>query len=218
MWRFRPRAGKRKTDSPRPTPSRGPPPATATPPAPMSALLSAFQGATPAGAFHRMLRGRERALAASPSRALFDQAKAKAAASVPPVVGEQRTFNVCTSRQCDAFAQSTATAKVVGQRVAIFVDNDAPAGGYSRCGPGRRRHAVRRFPVSDRHHGVRPGVGHRRQRRGDRAADPAGERAQSRLQRTGSVILGYFFGADLLPLSPENSGLERSRDLLWPGA
>ncbi len=181
-------------------------PGTATPPAPMSASLSAFQGAVPAGAFHRMLRERERTLAASPSRALFDEARSPAAASVPPVVGEQRTFNVCISRQCDEFAQATATAKAVGQRVAIFVDNGAPAGGYSDAELAEVGTLFDDFlyPIDTTAFGRESDV------------DGNGVVIVLLTQRvnalspncnsTGSVILGYFFGADLLPLSPGNSG------------
>jgi len=52
----------------------------------------------------------------------------EAGAAVPPVVGAKRTFDVCATTACDSFVPSTATAKVVGQRVAIFLDDSAPAG------------------------------------------------------------------------------------------
>ena len=82
-----------------------------------------------AQAFHDMLRAREQDLSRRP--ALVSAARqrlARSVAAVPPVVGDQRTFEVCANTTCTAFAQSTATAKVVGQRVAIFLDDAAPAG------------------------------------------------------------------------------------------
>ncbi len=181
-------------------------PGTVTPPAPMSALLSAFQGATPAGVFHRMLRERERTLAAGPSRALFDQARVRAAASVPPLLGEERTFNVCTNRQCNAFAQATATAKAVGQRVAIFVDNEAPSGGYSDAELAEVGTLFDDYlyPIDTVAFGRESDV------------DDNGvvivlltqlvNALSPNCNSTTSVILGYFFGADLLPISPGNSG------------
>ncbi|MDF3052003.1 MAG: hypothetical protein K0S19_108, partial [Geminicoccaceae bacterium] len=181
-------------------------PATATAPAPTSALLSAFQGPGPADAFHRMLRERERSLAASPSRALFDETRAPAAASVPPVLGEQRTFNVCTSRQCDDFAQATATAKAVGQRVAIFVDNEAPAGGYSDAELVEVGTLFDDFlyPIDTTAFGRESDVD------GNGVVIVLLTHRVNELSpdcnSTGSVILGYFFGADLLPLSPGNIG------------
>ena len=181
-------------------------PATAGPPAPTSARLSAFRPARPAETFHHMLRERERALAASPSRALFDQAATASVSSVPPVVGEQRTFDVCTSRQCDAFIQATATAKAVGQRVAIFVDNDAPAGGYSDADLAEVGTLFDDYlyPIDTVAFG--------------RESDIDGNAVvivllthrvnalSPNCNATGSVILGYFFGADLLPQSTGNPG------------
>ncbi|MDA1104764.1 MAG: IPT/TIG domain-containing protein [Gemmatimonadetes bacterium] len=48
----------------------------------------------------------------------------------PPVQGEQRTFQVF--RNSGGFTQVTAVAEHVGDRVALFVDRNAPAGGYTK--------------------------------------------------------------------------------------
>ncbi|MBA3444415.1 MAG: hypothetical protein H0T58_06130 [Gemmatimonadales bacterium] len=181
-------------------------PATASAPAPTSARLSAFRQAEPAETFHDMLRQRERVLTGSPSRVLFDKAQTGSVSSVPPVPGEQRTFDVCTSRQCNAFTQATATAKAVGQRVAIFVDNDAPAGGYSDADLAQVGTLFDDYlyPIDTVAFG--------------RESDVDGNAVvivllthrvnalSPNCNTTGSVILGYFFGADLLPRSSGNPG------------
>ena len=121
-----------------------------------------------AGADHR---------AAAARRSGASRARISASvAAVPPVVGSKRTFDVCATTDVHSFVQSTATAKVVGQRVAIYLDDAAPAGLHAdRHGRGRR--ALRRPPLSHRHDRLRPRVGSRRQRRRHRAADPARQRA-----------------------------------------
>jgi hypothetical protein len=42
------------------------------------------------------------------------------------VVGDEATFNVCRTTQCNSFDQVTATAKAVGTKAAIFLDNTVP--------------------------------------------------------------------------------------------
>jgi hypothetical protein len=177
-----------------------------TNPAPPSPLLSAFTHQQPAGDFHQMLRRRERALTESPSAALFDKARLAPGAAVAPVPGEQRVFNVCTSQQCNAFVQATATAKAVGQRVAIFVDDAAPAGGYSDADLAEVGTLFDDFlyPIDTMAFGRESDI------------DGNGVVVVLLTQRvnalspncasTGSVILGYFFGADLLPQSGGNPG------------
>jgi hypothetical protein len=51
--------------------------------------------------------------------------------TTPPVVGEQRSFSVCASLNCALFTSVSATARRVGDRLAIFVDNNAPADGLN---------------------------------------------------------------------------------------
>ncbi len=52
-------------------------------------------------------------------------------ASAPPTVGEQRTFQVFQS--VGNFTEVTAEARFVGARAALFVDEDAPAGGFTQA-------------------------------------------------------------------------------------
>ena len=171
-----------------------------------SPLLSAFQPPLRADDFHTMLRARERALSRSPSEALFDWGRVTPSARVPPVVGEVRTFQVCATPSCQNFVESTATARVVADRVAIFQDNGAPAGGYTDLDLAAVSTLFDDFlyPVDTTAFG--------------RESDIDGNGVvivllthlvnalSPNCNADGSVILGYFFGADLLPRSINNPG------------
>jgi hypothetical protein len=93
-------------------------------------------------AFDAYRRGLARRQAAaggvSPLRATVRLSAATAAAAPqpagPPVLGSQRTFVVCANLTCSGTGgtkQVTATVQTVGQRIAIYVDNAAPAGGLN---------------------------------------------------------------------------------------
>jgi hypothetical protein len=120
--------------------------------------------------------------------------------------GEQRTFQVCSTPQCDTFVDATATAQVVGNRVAIFVDDAAPAPGYTTPDLINVGALFDNFlyPIDTTAFGRESDI------------DANGVVIVLLTQRVnalspdcdaaGSVILGYFFGADLLPRSSNNSG------------
>ena len=77
-----------------------------------------------AAEFDAMLRERERelvSLGAIPAAPPIGDVVA-----APPVVGEVKSFKVCTNLQCSAFGTVMATARFVGQHVAVFIDNDVP--------------------------------------------------------------------------------------------
>jgi hypothetical protein len=179
---------------------------TAAAPALPSPTLSAFRRPLPPQTFHSLLRARERALAGGVSHALFNKGAIRAAAAPPPVVGDQRSFDVCSSSSCTEFMQSTATARSVGQRVAIFVDNAAPAGGYTDTDLDRVRVLFDQYlyPIDAAAFGQESDV------------DANGviivlltqlvNALSPDCNSSGRVILGYFFGADLLPRSSENPG------------
>jgi hypothetical protein len=153
-----------------------------------------------------MLRARERALSESPSAALFDKGRAARSAAVPPVVGEQRTFNVCATRECTTFNEVVSTARVVGQKVAIFLDNAAPAGGYSDPELTDVGNLFDEFlyPIDTLAFGRESDID------GNEVVivllTPGVNALSPTCNTTGSVILGYFFGADLLPRSSGNPG------------
>lgn len=72
-----------------------------------------------------MLRRREAALSADPSSRAIRAAPRVAAA--PPVVGDVRTFKACANLACSSFDDVPATARYVGTKAAIYMDNAAPA-------------------------------------------------------------------------------------------
>jgi hypothetical protein len=171
-----------------------------------SPRLSAFQRPLAPEVFHDMLRARERALSQSPGVALFNQGRISTAAAVPPVLGDKRTFQVCATSACTTFVPSTATALSVGQRVAIFVDDAAPAGGYTTPQLDDVKDLFDQFlyPIDTTAFG--------------RESDIDGNGVVVVLltqhvnalspdcNNTGRVILGYFFGADLMSQGPGNPG------------
>jgi hypothetical protein len=171
-----------------------------------SPRLSAFQRPLAPEAFHAMLRGRERALSRSSTAALFSQKQISTAAAVPPALNEKRTFQVCANSECKTFVSTIGTARSVGQRVAIFVDDAAPADGYTTTELDEVRGLFDQhlYPIDTLAFG--------------RESDIDGNGVVVVLltqhvnalspdcNTTGRVILGYFFGADLLPLGPNNPG------------
>jgi hypothetical protein len=168
--------------------------------------LAAFQRPLAPEAFHDMLRGRERALSQSPSAALFSQTQATTLAGPPPLVGDKRTFQVCATSTCSSFVETGATALSVGQRVAIFVDDSAPSNGYTQADLDDVRGLFDQYlyPIDTTAFGRESDV------------DANGVVVVLLTQHvnalspdcnsTGRVILGYFFGADLLPPGPGNPG------------
>jgi hypothetical protein len=171
-----------------------------------SPRLSAFQSPLGPEAFHAMLRARERALSQSPGVALFNRGRISAAAAVPPALHDKRTFQVCATSACTTFVETTAEALSVGNRVAIFVDDSAPAGGYTTPELDDVKDLFDQFlyPIDTTAFG--------------RESDIDGNGVVVVLltqhvnalspdcKTTGQVILGYFFGADLLPQSAANPG------------
>jgi hypothetical protein len=162
------------------------------------------QGPTVASAFHARLRARERALSEQKGAAQFDRHAAPAVAAAPPLVGDKRTFEVCETTDCNTFVQSTATAMLVGQRVAIYLDDAAPSGGYDQADLDKVGELFdsHLYPIDTTAFGRESDL------------DNNGVVIVLLTQRvnaltpdcnsTGSVILGYFFGLDLLP-SQEHS-------------
>jgi hypothetical protein len=84
--------------------------------------------------FHDFLRQQERSHYAGVSLAAQTAAAAPAPAVLagPPTVGSQRTFKVCSKLDCSTLATVTATAKTVNGKMALYVDNNAPANGLTQ--------------------------------------------------------------------------------------
>ncbi|HUR95649.1 MAG TPA: hypothetical protein VMY76_13785 [Gemmatimonadales bacterium] len=163
---------------------------------------------TRAQTFHDRLRAREHDLSSQPAVLSASRGRmSTSAAPTPPVIGAKRTFDVCATTACDSFVQSTATAKVVGQRVAIFLDDDAPTG-YTQAdldnvGLLFDNHL---HPIDTTAFGTESDLDDNgvvivllTQRVNELSPD---------CNATGSVILGFFFGLDLLPSQTHSNGGE----------
>jgi hypothetical protein len=168
--------------------------------APMTRAFSrAPRTSNPAAAFHARLRARERELARSPSTALFDRSRISATAAAPPAVGDKRTFKVCATPQCDNFVDSHATAKIVGQRVAIFLDDTVPTGGYTDADLTTvgQLFDARLYPIDT------TAFGHETDIDNNGVVvvllTPRVNQLSPDCNANNSIILGYFFGLDLLP-------------------
>jgi hypothetical protein len=178
---------------------RGSSPAVASV-APMTRAFSrAPRTSNPAAAFHARLRARERELSRSPATALFDRGRISATVAVPPVVGDKRTFKVCATPQCNNFVESSATAKVVGQRVAIFLDDTVPAGGYTQSDLTTvgQLFDTQLYPIDTTAFGRESDIDNN----GVVVVllTPRVNQLSPNCNTDASVILGYFFGLDLLP-------------------
>jgi hypothetical protein len=79
--------------------------------------------------FEAMMRTRERSIAASVSNR--PKAQLRALVSALPVLGDTRIFNVCTDLNCSVYKKDTAQVQYVGNRIVIYISQNAPAGGYT---------------------------------------------------------------------------------------
>jgi hypothetical protein len=148
--------------------------------------------------FHAMLRARERMLApaAAAAYALAPRAERFVA---PPAVGDQRSFSVCSTDQCTGFVTVGAVARYVGSKGAIYVDTLAPAGGYTQADIDSVGQLFDQYlyPIDTTAFG----------RESDLDGNgvvvvlltPAVNRLSANCNANNSIILGYFFGADLTP-------------------
>ena len=152
-----------------------------------------------AQAFHARLRERERALSQQKGVADFDRGALASVAPTKPPLGDQRTFDVCATVECSDFVQSTATAKVIGKKVAIYLDNSAPTGGYDQTDLDKvgALFDSQLYPIDTTAFGRESDL--------DNNSvvivllTPRVNQLTPNCNAEGSVILGYFFGLDLLP-------------------
>lgn len=180
-------------------------------PAPLaSPLLPPWRRPGTAGEFHRMLRDREKALSSEPG-ARFG-AGAPPLAGIPPVVGTRDTFKVCGNTSCSSFRDVVATARYVGPKGAIFLDDVVPAGGFTQedidtlgllFDGGLAGATPNMYQIDTTAFGRESDVDGNGKvifLLTDAVNDLSGSCAG------GSIILGFFFGGDLLPRSPANPG------------
>jgi len=162
--------------------------------------------ASPAARFHAMLRDREREL----SRSARFQASIRGLprpAFATAALGSQRSFQVCGDANCETFVTVTATVKHVGPHGLIYLDNAAPANGYSQGDLDRLGSLFDAFlyPIDTTAFGRETDLD------GNGAAiillSPAVNRLSGNCNQTHSVIEGFFFPDDLIPGSAgSNSG------------
>lgn len=168
-----------------------------------SPRLAAFQTPAAPEAFHQMLRTRDRALSRSPAASLARSRPARAL--VPPTVGSTRDFEVCKTTSCTSFVTVAATAQYVGSRTAIYLDDTVPAGGlngtditafgdlfdqelyaFDTTAFGRESdvdaNGIVAVLLTDQVNALSPNC-----------------------ESTGQIIVGYFFGLDLLPGQPHSN-------------
>jgi len=165
-----------------------------------------FRGAGDAEAFHARLRMLEAAAAASPGATLgLAPAPYREA---PPQLGDKRTFRVCSSTACTATVAVEATTVYVGARGAIYLDDVVPAGGYTESDIAE---------VGQLFDGAAPNMYAVDTVAFGRESDIDGNGVviilltnavndlSPNCSVTGSRVLGYFYGLDLLPGSSSNS-------------
>ena len=174
-------------------------------------LLRAFQGPTSAAAFHSHLRAMERELADRPGRGLLEGISASTAAQAPPVLGEQRTFNVLKNSTVGGTAQSdyvqvTGTAKYVGQHVGIFLDDSAPTPGYTQADIDKVGSTFDKYlyPIDNTAFGSESDIN------GDHLVLVLLTDRVTKIAGCsgGSVVVGYFFARDLTPGIVGSNGAE----------
>lgn len=170
--------------------------------------LNAFAGRLPDNVFHTMLRNRERILAAAPGGASFSAALSASIVSVPPIVGQKRTFKVCQSTNCTAFTDVTATARYVGPKGAIYLDDTVPAGGYTQTDLNAVGNLFDDYlyPIDTAAFGRESDLDNNGVvvvLLSDQVNALSGN-----CNADGSVILGYFFGNDLIPSNQGSNGGE----------
>jgi hypothetical protein len=91
-------------------------------PAAVPFAAAGAHSASAAAAFDAGLRRREAALAVTPA----DQPAAVGAPAPAPPVGDKRAFQVCAGSSCTQTNTVNATARAVGQTVAIYTDDTNP--------------------------------------------------------------------------------------------
>jgi hypothetical protein len=75
--------------------------------------------------FHIRLRRLEEGLSSDPANR-SQATRAPLAVAVPPPVGDVRTFKACGNLDCNQFVDVTATARYVGTKAAIYMDQSVP--------------------------------------------------------------------------------------------
>jgi hypothetical protein len=167
---------------------------------------ASFRQSGDAEAFHTRLRVLEAAAAFRPGAALG--IAPAPFIEPPPVVGDERTFRVCSSTSCTSTVAVEATAAYVGIRGAIYIDDTVPANGFT---PSDIAEVGQLFDgATPNMYGIDT-VAFGRESDIDANGvviillTDAVNALSPNCSVTGSRVLGYFYGLDLLPGSSGNS-------------
>jgi hypothetical protein len=150
--------------------------------------------------FHALLRERDRAGARRQSRSL-----PLASPGLTPVPGDRRSFGVCSDPGCFSFVAVPATAAYVGRRMALFIDDSLPSGGFSAEDYQRfgRLFDDQLYPIDTTAFGRESDID------GNGVVLVVITRQVNRLcPALGGVVSGYFYGLDLRPAEPGSNGGE----------
>ena len=169
--------------------------------------LSRMEATNRAAQFHLGLRQREQRLANAPPQAANRTARIH---RIPPVEGVQDTFKVCGDTDCadNTFVNVIATARFVGPKGAIYVDNTVPAGGLSPADIDSLG-ALFDGPSPNIYDIDTTAFGSTSDLDGNGVVIVLLTDAVNDLSGTcsdGSIILGYFFGLDLVSDPNSNNG------------
>lgn len=157
--------------------------------------------------FHDLLRRREAELARDP--AAWAARSAAPARATPPPVGDVRTFKVCGNLQCSSFKDITATARFVGTKAAIYMDNAVTAphdllpGDYEDLG---NTFDTWHYPIDLASFGQESDID------GNDRIIILMTAAVNQLTPdcSGGRVLGYFYGVDLITSGPNSTNSNRA--------
>ncbi len=157
----------------------------------------------PAAAFHGRLREIERQAAARPR--LARRTFAARTTGIDDLVSN-RSFNVCASVACAEFSAVPAHLAFGNGAVAIYSEDNLPAGGYDESEVARTGLLFSEsiYPLDTTAFGRESDVD------GNGRVIVLLTKAVNRLTPVclGGIIVGYFLGTDLLPAEPGSNGAE----------
>lgn len=157
--------------------------------------------------FHNMLRRRARALAGQPRLFAVPPRRVDASSAAPPVVGSQRTFQVCSDVECSGFTPVTGTVVHIGPHSLVYIDNTVPTGGYAQSDLDWIGRLFDNFayPIDTTAFGRETDLD------GNGAVvillSPAVNHLSASCNSTGALTVGFFLPDDLVPSQPgSNAG------------
>jgi hypothetical protein len=164
-----------------------------------AAVASFAAGASTPDAFHRNLRLAEARIAADPATRLREAWAGTPPLAAVPIVGQRDSFNVCRTNNCSSFNRVGATVRFVGRSGAIYTDDANPVTGESLTDADLVQLGTLfddyLYPIDTTAFGRESDIN------GDQRVAiliTAGVNALTTSCADGRII-GYFYGADLIP-------------------